>query len=175
MLAPIVSVTLLGLCLGLILGYAARLFAVEGDPLVEEINELMPGTNCGQCGFPGCAGAATAIAHREASPACCPSGGKALIEAVAAKLGISFDLSDVADEGPKLAKVAEEICIGCSKCFRLCPTDAIVGAAKQIHNVLHDTCTGCGSCEEACPTGAISLHTPPKSLDQWNWPKPVLA
>lgn len=175
MLAPILSVTLLGLFLGLILGYAAKVFAVEGDPVVDEINAMMPGTNCGQCGYPGCAGAASAIAKLEASPSCCPGGGKALAEAVAAKLGISLDLSDEEDAGPKFAHVNEDLCIGCCKCFKQCPTDAIVGAAKQIHSVMHEICTGCGSCEANCPTGAIALNPLPPSLDQWNWPKPALA
>lgn len=175
MITPVVSVTLLGLILGLILGYASRVFAVEGDALVGEVTAMMPGTNCGQCGFAGCAGAAAAIVGGSASPTCCPGGGKALFEAVAAKLGISLDLSSIADEGPKTAHVTEAICIGCSKCLKECPTDAIVGAAKQIHSVLADACTGCGNCETHCPTTAIALRPVPKTLDAWNWPMPELA
>jgi Na+-translocating ferredoxin:NAD+ oxidoreductase subunit B len=175
MLTPILSVTLLGLVLGLLLGYASRVFAVQGDALVEEVNAMMPGTNCGQCGFPGCAGAAAAIVHGEASPTCCTGGGKALFEAIAAKVGIALDLGALPDEGPRLAQVSEAICIGCCKCLKECPTDAIVGAAKQIHNVFHDACTGCGNCAERCPTGAISLQPAPRTLDNWNWPMPELA
>lgn len=175
MLTPIVSVTLLGLILGLILGYASRVFAVQGDALVEEVSAMMPGTNCGQCGFPGCAGAAAAIVRGEASPTCCPGGGKALFEAVAAKIGITLDLSTLADAGPKTAYVTEAICIGCSKCLKECPTDAIVGAMKQIHSVFDEACTGCGNCEARCPTSAITLRPVPATLDNWNWPLPHLA
>ncbi|MBI4984833.1 MAG: RnfABCDGE type electron transport complex subunit B, partial [Rhodocyclales bacterium] len=138
MIAAVVSLSVLGAVLGLILGIAARKFAVETDPLVGAIEALMPGSNCGQCGMPGCAGAAAAIAAGQASVTCCPPGGKALAAALAAKLGIELDLSSVADEGPKLAEVREEICIGCCKCLKVCPTDAIVGAAKQIHNVIRE-------------------------------------
>lgn len=175
MLMPIVSVMLLGLFLGLILGYAAKVFAVEGDALVGEIQGMMPGTNCGQCSFPGCAGAAAAIVSGEAAPDCCPGGGKTLAEAIAAKLGVSLDLSALADSGPKAATVDESICIGCARCFKVCPTDAIMGAAKQIHSVLQDACTACGNCTEQCPTGAIGMQPIPVTLDNWNWPKPVLA
>lgn len=175
MLLPTISLALLGLLLGLGLGYADRVFAVEGNALAKEIADMMPGTNCGQCGYPGCGGAAEAIANGEASPACCPGGGKTLAQALAAKLGVSIDLSGMVDEGPKTAHVTEAICIGCSKCIKQCPTDAIVGAAKQIHSVLMEACTGCGSCEENCPTTAIRLLPQPATLDRWNWPLPELA
>lgn len=175
MIAPIASVMFLGLVLGLILGYAAKVFHVEGDALVEELIELMPGTNCGQCSFPGCSGAANAIARGEATVDCCPGGGRALAEAIAAKMGVSLGAGGKADSGPKLAQVAEHLCIGCARCFKVCPTDAVIGAAKQIHGVLHGACTGCGSCEKECPTGAIGLEPVPVMLRDWNWTKPALA
>jgi len=174
MIAPILSVMLLGLFLGLILGYASKVFHVEGDALVEELIEMMPGTNCGQCSFPGCAGAAAAIVKGEAGVDCCPGGGRVLAEAIAAKLGVSLEAAG-ADSGPKHAVVAEDICIGCARCSKNCPTDAILGAAKQIHVVLHEACTGCGSCEKECPTGAIGLQPVPITLRDWNWTKPALA
>ncbi|MDO8933647.1 MAG: RnfABCDGE type electron transport complex subunit B, partial [Rhodocyclaceae bacterium] len=102
-------------------------------------------------------------------------GGKALAEALAAKLGIKVDLSDVVDEGPKLAEVTEEICIGCCRCIKVCPTDAILGAAKQIHNVIREACTGCGACIERCPTEAMALVPIPVTLQHWVWPKPAVA
>jgi electron transport complex protein RnfB len=175
MLAAILSLTLLGIALGYGLGYAARRFAVEGNPLVEEIAALMPGSNCGQCGFPGCSGAATAVADGTAPVTCCPPGGKALASALAAKLGVSVDLSGVADDGPKIAQVAEEICIGCCRCIKVCPTDAILGAAKQIHNVIREACTGCAACVERCPTEAMIMKPVPVTLQHWVWPKPALA
>ncbi len=175
MIAAIVSLTLLGTLLGLGLGIAAQKFAVDGDPLVDEIAALMPGSNCGQCGMAGCSAAAQAIADGSATVTVCPPGGKALASALAGKLGISIDLSSVVDEGPKLAQVSEEICIGCCRCLKVCPTDAIVGAAKQIHNVIREACTGCGNCVDRCPTEAVTMKPVPVTLQHWVWPKPAMT
>jgi len=172
MIAAILSLTLLGIVLGFGLGFAARKFAVKGDARVEEITALMPGTNCGQCGFPGCSGAAAALVDGKAPATVCPPGGRALVQALAARLGLSVDLSGVADAGPKVAAVQEEICIGCCRCLKDCPTDAIVGAAKQIHSVMREACTGCEACVDRCPTGAISMTPVPQTLQHWVWPKP---
>jgi len=173
MLIAIMSLTLLGGLLGLGLGVAARKFHVEGDPLAVEIEALMPGSNCGQCGFAGCPGAAVAVADGSAPVTLCAPGGKALAQALAAKLGIGLDLAAVADQGPRIATVAEDICIGCCRCIKVCPTDAIVGAAKQIHNVIREACTGCGNCIERCPTEAMVMEPIPVTLQHWVWPKPA--
>ena len=175
MFSAIASLTVLGALLGLGLGVAARKFAVEGDPLADEIEALMPGSNCGQCGMAGCAAAAKAIAEGSATPTVCPPGGKALATAIAARLGISVDLAGVADEGPKIAVIKEEICIGCCRCLKVCPTDAMIGAPKQIHNVIREACTGCGKCVERCPTEAATMKPVPVTLQHWVWPKPVAA
>ena len=173
MFAAIISLSVLGTALGLGLGIAARRFAIDVDPLIGDIEALLPGTNCGQCGQPGCAAAAAAIADRSAPVTCCPGGGKALAAALAAKLGIALDLTAVADDGPHVAFVAEEICIGCAKCLKVCPTDAIVGAQRQIHNVIREACTGCGSCVDRCPTEAMQMRPAPITLQHWIWPKPA--
>ena len=175
MLLAILSLTLLGTMLGFGLGIAARKFHVEGDPLSTEIEAMLPGSNCGQCGFPGCPGAAAAIADGSASVTACPPGGKALAQALAARLGITLDLSAVADAGPRMAHVEEEICIGCCRCIKVCPTDAILGAAKQIHNVFREACTGCSSCVEKCPTEALVMRPVPVTLQHWVMPKPLAA
>jgi Na+-translocating ferredoxin:NAD+ oxidoreductase subunit B len=175
MIAAILSLTVLGAVLGVVLGVAARFLQVEGNPVVEEITALMPGSNCGQCGFPGCSGAAAAIVDGSAAPTCCPPGGKAVASAIAARLGLSLDLSALGDEGPKIASVAEELCIGCCRCSKVCPTDAILGAAKQIHNVLREACTGCSSCIEKCPTEALVMQPVPVTLQHWVMPKPLAA
>jgi Na+-translocating ferredoxin:NAD+ oxidoreductase subunit B len=172
MIAAILSLTLLGAILGFGLGVAARRFGVETDVQLAEIEAMMPGSNCGQCGFPGCAGAAAAIAAGSAPVTVCPPGGKALAGALAAKLGIGIDLSAMADAGPKLAMIEEDICIGCCRCVKECPTDAIVGAAKQIHAVMREACTGCGNCVERCPTEAVKMRPVPVTLQHWVWPKP---
>ena len=109
MLAAVLSLTVLGAVLGVVLGVANRFLQVEGNPLVDEVLEMMPGSNCGQCGFPGCAGAAAAVVDGSAPATLCPPGGKALASALAAKLGLSLDLSGMDDSGPKLAAVAEAI------------------------------------------------------------------
>ena len=175
MLIAIFSLTALGVVLGALLGLASRHFRVEGNPVVAEIESLMPGSNCGQCGFPGCTAAAAAIVGGNTAPTCCPPGGKALAQAVAAKLGLALDLSAVADAGPQLAIVTEDICIGCCRCLKACPSDAILGGAKQIHNVLREACNGCGSCIERCPTEAIGLKPVPVTLQNWVWPNPANA
>lgn len=175
MIIALFSLTLLGAVLGIILGIANRFLQVEGNPVVDELITLMPGSNCGQCGFAGCSAAATAIAEGAASPACCPPGGKALAVVIAARLGITVDVSGLADDGPKIATVAEELCIGCCRCSKVCPTDAILGAARQIHNVLREACTGCESCVDKCPTEALLMKPVPVTLAHWVMPKPLAA
>ncbi|GHT90267.1 electron transport complex subunit RnfB [Betaproteobacteria bacterium] len=175
MFTAIFSLTILGATLGLALGIAGRFLAVEANANVAELEALLPGTNCGQCGFPGCSGAAAALVGGAAPATCCPVGGKALAVAIAEKLGVRLDLSGVADEAPKLALVAEDLCIGCCRCIKTCPTDAILGAPKQIHNVLKEACTGCAACVAHCPTEAILLHPVPVTLPHWVMPKPSSA
>ncbi|UCV16103.1 RnfABCDGE type electron transport complex subunit B [Quatrionicoccus australiensis] len=175
MIVAILSLTLLGAAFGILLGIANKFLRVEGNPVVEELLALMPGSNCGQCGFPGCSGAAEAIVDGSAAPTCCPPGGKALAAAIAEKLGIEVDLSGMVDDGPKIALVAEELCIGCCRCSKVCPTDAILGAAKQIHNVLREACTGCSACIEKCPTEALVMTPVPVTLQHWVMPKPLAA
>lgn len=175
MIAAILSLTVLGAVLGMALGIANRFLQVEGNPLAEEITALMPGSNCGQCGFPGCSGAAAAMADGQAAPTICPALSKAQAQAIAAKLGVELDLSDMTDAGPKVAAVCEDLCIGCCRCARACSTDGIIGASRQIHHVLSDACTGCGSCIELCPTEALQLQPLPVGLAQWVMPLPVKA
>jgi electron transport complex protein RnfB len=170
--AAIVSLTLLGTTLGLLLGVAARYLKVEGNPLVAEIEQLLPGSQCGQCGFPGCTGAAQALADGTAPASLCPPGGRAVMQALADKLGIEADLSGVEDSVPMMAEIKEEICIGCTRCFKVCPTDAIMGAAQQIHVVFREACTACGKCEEVCPTESVKLQPIPATLQSWHWHKP---
>ena len=71
-----------------------------------------------------------------------------------------------------MATIDETRCIGCTRCARACPTDAIVGAPRQIHGVLAEACGGCGACAEACPAGGITLKPVPVTLQSWYWPKP---
>lgn len=173
MLIAVGSLAVMGLILGGLLGAAARYLAVEGNPIEAELQAMLPGSQCGQCGYVGCAQAAAALAKGEAKVTLCPPGGKAVAEALAAMLGVKVDLSAMTDSGPQLALVSEEICIGCCRCIKACPTDAIVGAAKQIHNVIREACTGCAACVDRCPTEAMTLAPAPVSLQHWVWPKPA--
>jgi len=172
MIAAVASLAALGLILGLALGYAARRLKVEGNPLVAELEAMLPGSQCGQCGYPGCAGAAQALADGGAPVTLCPPGGRDLVAALAAKLGVEADLSGVRESVPGIAEVREEICIGCTRCYKVCPTDAIMGAAKQIHVVFREACTACGKCVDVCPTEALYMRPAPVTLQSWYWQKP---
>lgn len=165
----------IGLLLGGGLGVAGRYFAVENDnPLQQEIEALMPGSQCGQCGFPGCSAAANALAEGTAKVTCCPPGGKALAEKLALLLGVPLQAGDMA--APLVAHIDVAECSGCTRCFRACPTDAIVGANGQIHVVIRSACTGCGKCAQACPEqNCVVLVTAPVELDDWHWGKPHVA
>ncbi|MGD8999460.1 MAG: electron transport complex subunit RsxB [Granulosicoccaceae bacterium] len=175
MISAIISITILGFLLGTLLGTAARYLRVEGNPLQQEIEDMLPGSQCGQCGFPGCSPAAEALANGSAEVTLCPPGGRSLALALADKLGVSADLSGVEDKAPMLAHIKEDLCIGCMKCFKRCPTDAIVGAPKQIHAVLTEACTGCEKCFDVCPTECISMRPVPVTLQNWYWPIPAAA
>ena len=175
MVTAILILTILGLVMGSLLGVAARYLAVEGNPLQAEIELLMPGSQCGQCGYPGCGPAAAALAQGEASVTLCPPGGRALAEQLAEKLGVSVDLSDMQDQIPRAAFVHENLCVGCTKCFKRCPTDAIIGGPKQIHAVFTDACTGCEKCYEVCPTECIEMREVKPTLQTWYWPAPARA
>jgi H+/Na+-translocating ferredoxin:NAD+ oxidoreductase subunit B len=174
-LLAIVALTALGLGLGFLLGAASRYLKVEGDPLADEIEGLLPGSQCGQCGYPGCRPAAEALASGQAAVTLCPPGGKALAEQLAARLNVDLDMRGVAEAEPLLARVDETLCIGCTRCFKACPTDAIVGAPRQIHAVVADACIGCGKCVDICPTECMQLHPVKVTLRNWRWPRPVVA
>ena len=174
MLLVALVMTSIGAVLGLLLGLADRVFAVEGNPLAAEIAGMMPGSQCGQCGYPGCKPAAEAIAEGKAPVTVCPPGGPALAEKLAARLGVALDSSALASE-PLVAAIDGALCTGCTRCYKACPTDAIVGANHQIHVVMSKACTGCAKCQEACPEDCISLRSEPKTVYSWNWPKPQVA
>ena len=175
MISAIFIVTALGVTMGTLLGLAAKFLAVEGNPLQAEIEDLLPGSQCGQCGFPGCSPAAEAVVDGKAPVTMCPPGGKALAEVLAQKLGVSVDLSAVEEKKPTVAYIHESLCVGCTKCFKRCPTDAILGGPKQIHAVFAEACTGCETCFDICPTECIELREVKPTLQTWRWPEPARA
>jgi electron transport complex protein RnfB len=161
--------------LGIVLGYAAIRFKVEGDPIVDQIDKLLPQTQCGQCSFPGCRPYAQAIAKGEADINQCPPGGEAGIAALADLLGVEAKTlnAENGEEKPKMvAVIDEDICIGCKLCIQACPVDAILGAPKQMHTVIAAECTGCELCIPPCPVECITMEPLAKTLTLWSWDKP---
>ncbi|MFH0021346.1 electron transport complex subunit RsxB [Pseudomonas fluorescens] len=134
--------------------------------LIQRIDALLPQTQCGKCGHPGCKPYAQGIAAGEPINKC-PPGGEETIAALAELLKVPVLELDVS-RGSAPAQVAfirEAECIGCTKCIQACPVDAIVGAAKLMHTVLIDECTGCDLCVAPCPVDCIEMHAlPPETL-----------
>ena len=155
---------------GALLGWFARRRRLPEEVLVEQIDRLLPQTQCGQCGFPGCKPYARAIARGEADIDQCPPGGAAGVIALANYLGREpkpvNPLNGI--EKPKvIAIIREQECIGCTKCIQACPVDAIIGASRSMHTVLADLCTGCELCIPPCPVDCIDLVPPPLArMDQ---------
>ena len=129
-------------------------------PTADEIDALLPQTQCTRCGHDGCRPYAQAILSGTAQINQCPPGGEVTIAALAALLHrpILPLNPDNGIAGPALVAVIEEArCIGCVKCLPPCPVDAIVGARRQTHTVLADVCTGCELCVAPCPVDCIAM------------------
>ncbi|AOV18627.1 hypothetical protein BJI67_12715 [Acidihalobacter aeolianus] len=136
--------------------------------LAERIDDLLPQTQCGQCGYPGCRPYADAIAAGEAEINQCPPGGEAGIRVLARLLGRTPLPLNPVHGTPKpraVARIDESTCIGCTLCIQACPVDAIVGAAKLMHTVIAAECTGCELCLPPCPVDCIELR--PAPTDHW--------
>jgi electron transport complex protein RnfB len=174
-LIAIVLLATLAVIFGAILGFAAVRFKVEGNPIVDQIDSLLPQTQCGQCSYPGCKPYAEAIANG-ASINKCPPGGESTIIALADLLGVEPEPLDAEHGAEKeavmVAIIREDECIGCTKCIQACPIDAIMGAAKQMHTVIADECTGCDLCVEPCPVDCIDMIPIETTLQTWHWDKP---
>lgn len=176
MIATLFTITLMSLFFGLLLGYAAVRFRVEGDPVVDKIDALLPQTQCGQCSFAGCRPYAEAMAKGEAAINRCPPGGEVTMLALADLLGLDpMPLEDEAAAAkPKsVAVIIEKDCIGCTLCIQACPVDAILGAAKQMHTVIEDECTGCELCLPPCPVECIDMVPLAQNIDNWRWQYPA--
>lgn len=173
--AALMAMVSLALVFGAVLGFAAVRFKVEGDPIVDQLDALLPQTQCGQCSYPGCRPYAEAIAGGDAINKC-PPGGQATINAIADLLDVEAPSLDEEhgeeSDVKKVAFVREDECIGCTKCIQACPMDAILGAAKQMHTVIADECTGCDLCVEPCPVDCIDMVPVETTLTTWKWHKP---
>jgi electron transport complex protein RnfB len=170
LLTAILILTVLGLVFGLLLGYASIKFKVKEDPVAEKIDLILPQTQCGQCGHPGCRPYAEAVANGEAIDKCAP-GGQATTEQIAQLMGVPVPDNSNDDQAPikTVAFIIEEDCIGCTKCIQACPVDAIMGTTKQMHTVLIDECTGCDLCVEPCPVDCIEMRPVITTPKNWNW------
>ena len=176
LLTAVIALVLLSAVFGAILGFAAIRFKVEGNPLVDQIDALLPQTQCGQCGHPGCRPYAQAIIDDGEAINHCPPGGQATINALANLLDIPApELDEEHGEEAEVKTVAyirEAECIGCTKCIVACPVDAILGAAKLMHTVIAVECTGCDLCVEPCPVDSIDMLPVPGELTDWSWSTP---
>ena len=177
LLTAILALVCLALIFGAILGFAAIRYKVEGNPIVDQIDALLPQTQCGQCSYPGCKPYAEAIADGEKINKC-PPGGETTINALADLLGVEpepLDAEHGEESVTKVAVIREDECIGCTKCIQACPVDAILGAAKQMHTVIASECTGCDLCVEPCPVDCIDMVPVAPTLQTWSWEQPPSA
>jgi Na+-translocating ferredoxin:NAD+ oxidoreductase RNF subunit RnfB len=174
------------LILGAMLGIASIKFHVEIDPRVLHIIEVLPRSNCGACGFPGCEGAAEAIAKGEASYNTCIAGGHEVAQEVAAILGIEAEEAGVQKvavvgcgggsgkvklrfvyEGIRQCAAANQLiggplacnygCLGFGDCAKACPFDALHMGDDKLPKVDPEKCTACGICVTTCPRGIMKL------------------
>lgn len=166
----ITILTILAVIFGIILGFAADKFKVEGNPITDQVEALLPQTQCGQCGYPGCRPYAEAIANGDKVNKC-PPGGTATMEKLAELMGVEPEPLNAAaqDTVKKVAYIREDECIGCTKCIQACPVDAIVGAGKLMHTVISKDCTGCDLCVEPCPVDCIDMLPVETTLKNWDW------
>jgi Na+-translocating ferredoxin:NAD+ oxidoreductase subunit B len=126
----------------------------------DDIDALLPQTQCTRCGYQGCRPYAEAIADGTAPINQCPPGGAATITALAALLRrkpLPLNPANGVEGPPLVALIDEATCIGCAKCLPPCPVDAIIGARKQMHTIITALCTGCELCIAPCPVDCISM------------------
>lgn len=169
-LIAIIALAVLAAIFGAILGFASIRFKVEADPIVDQIDAILPQTQCGQCGYPGCRPYAEAIANGDHINKC-PPGGQATIEKLADLMGVEPEESahDLDSKIPTVAFIHEDMCIGCTKCIQACPVDAIVCGIKAVHTVIKDECTGCDLCVAPCPTDCIEMIPVATTTESWKW------
>lgn len=142
----------------------------------DQIEDLLPQTQCTKCGFDGCRPYAEAIADGRADINQCPPGGAEGIARLAGLLGrkvIPLNPVHGHDRPRPVAFIDESLCIGCTLCIQACPVDAIVGAAKLMHTIVPSLCTGCDLCVAPCPVDCIVMYPVTGELTGWQaWTQP---
>jgi electron transport complex protein RnfB len=137
----------------------------------DQIEDLLPQTQCTKCGYPACRPYAEAIARGEAGINQCPPGGIEGVRRLSALTGrpvIPINPANGVERPRPVAYIDESLCIGCTLCIQACPVDAIIGAAKQMHTILPSLCTGCDLCVAPCPVDCISMVPVPDGLTGWD-------
>ena len=185
LLVPVVVLSGIGFVMAALLAVGRKAFAVEVDERHEMLMDILPGANCGGCGYPGCSGYASALIEGKAKPTACPPGGADLAQEIGSIMGVEVeDVPDLValiacagDEGlaPERAiylgvntcdgahaiaggsKKCVYGCLGEGTCALACPFDAIVLTRSKLAVVVPELCTGCGQCVAACPRGIIKL------------------
>lgn len=157
----VITISGIALAGGLLLSIAARRLPPDDGDLVSRVNELLPQTQCGQCGHPGCRPYAAAIVDDSAAINLCPPGGQDTVRRLADLLGrepLRLATAAAAKMSDSVAMIDEPLCIGCAHCRAVCPVDAIVGAHQYMHTILADECTGCELCLAPCPVNCIQMR-----------------
>ncbi len=185
-LSATIIVSALGLIFGALLGIASKIFKVEKDERYDQIMEVLPGANCGGCGFAGCSQFADSVIKGEAETTGCTVGGASTAALVAEIMGTEAGefkkkvayikcagCTDVAKEkydyrgiedcfaASKILngkKACEFGCLGLGSCVKVCTRDAIT-IENGIANINPEKCGGCGACIKACPKGLIQYVT----------------
>ena len=127
----------------------------------EDIDAILPQTQCGLCGHGGCMPYAEALIYDRAAINLCPPGGVDTLKKIGTLIQQDPEpfIAEMYEKSkpPMKAIIREAECIGCTKCIQACPVDAILGSAKQMHTVIADECTGCELCVAPCPVDCIDL------------------
>lgn len=159
-MTAVLTIAVLALLAGLALSYANRSLPAKPSGLIEQVNDLLPQTQCAQCGYPGCRPYAAAIVDENIGINLCPPGGDETVRRLADLLGKDvLPLADEAAIAPSVAVIDESLCIGCTHCRNACPVDAIVGAHQLMHSIIAAECTGCELCVAPCPVDCISMQS----------------
>jgi len=154
----VVTIAAIALLAGVGLAYASRRLPASDDDLVEQVNRLLPQTQCAQCGYAGCRPYARAVVLDDEAINLCPPGGDTTVRRLAELLGReAIPLDAAGPAGRLVAVVDEQACIGCLHCRNACPVDAIIGAHNYMHTIIESECTGCELCIAPCPVDCISL------------------